>query len=69
MPPLTTGIDHTAVSGRVIDPTNLTPAQRSGARCLYWNCQRALPGLKTFFGQLPDGCPVFVCPDHEAVEQ
>jgi len=69
MPPLT-GVDTIpADRGRIVDPSNLTPAQRAGERCVYWNCQRALPGLKTLFGSLPDGTPVFACPDHEAVEQ
>lgn len=67
MPPLTQGVDDTAaIPGRVIDPTDLTPAQRSGERCVYSNCQRSLPGSKTFVGTLPDSSPVFACDDHEA---
>jgi hypothetical protein len=69
MPPLTQGIDHTASTGRVIDPANLTPGQRAGERCVYANCRRWLPGPKTLVGQLPDGSPVFACDDHEAVDQ
>ena len=69
MPPLTQGIDHAAEPGPVIDPANLTLAQRSGMRCVYANCQRSLTGPKTFVGTLPDNSPLFACDDHEAVEQ
>lgn len=68
MPPLTQGIDHTA-ERRVIDPANLTLAQRRGDRCVYPNCRRWLPGSKSLVGQMPDGSPVFACDDHEAVQQ
>lgn len=69
MPPLTAGIDHTAASGRVVDPTNLDLAQRTGNRCVDANCRRLLFRDKVFFGALPDGSALFVCPGHEAVER
>jgi hypothetical protein len=69
MPPLTQGIDHTAEPGRVIDPQGLTLSQLVGERCAYPNCRRSLGDEKTLLGSLPDGSPVFVCPDHEAVDQ
>jgi hypothetical protein len=54
-----------AATARVIDPTDLTFAQRAGIRCVYSNCCRHLGDEKTFVGALPDGSPVFACPDHE----
>lgn len=60
---------------RMIDPASLSLAQRAGERCAVPNCQRRFTSRlfdytrpRIFFGSLPDGSPVFVCPDHEVEE-
>jgi hypothetical protein len=58
-----------AATARVINPRGLTPGQLAGERCAYRNCMRSLTGPKTLLGSTSDNTPVFVCDDHEEVEQ